>query len=75
MVKVRLTLPHPDALEALLALQNCSCDRTSFGGNMGFQALSAWRLRALIIGSGQNCPKTPPISRYQGQIECQEANM
>src|SRR5262245_8491359 len=32
-------------------------------------------LRALIRGSEQNCPKTPPISRYQGQIECQEANV
>jgi hypothetical protein len=25
-------------------------------------------LKSLIIGIGQNCPKTPPISHYQGKI-------
>ena len=27
-------------------------------------------LRALIMGIGQNCQKTPPISPYQGKKAC-----
>jgi hypothetical protein len=25
-------------------------------------------LKGLIMGIGQNCPKTPPLSHYQGKI-------
>jgi hypothetical protein len=31
---------------------------------------SSWRLRALIMGMGQHCLKTPPISPDQGTMAC-----
>ena len=36
--------------------------------SVNFRCHSA--LRALILGIGQKCPKTTPISPYQGKMTC-----